>query len=520
MRREVFKISLTILLLTLTVFVSASYAGKIKTIAVLPFKIHAARDLTFLKEGIMDMLSSRLSWKDRVTVIEKGLVKEKVAELKGSLNKETAFKIGKALKADYIILGSLTVFGDSVSIDAKILDVAKEEELITAFNQSKGMDEVIPTVNKFAQDINAKIMGRHVSPPVYAKAPEEHKGPKALIKEKDFFIEEKIAHIFNYRTQIIGLDVADVDGDGKNEVVFIDERTLYIYKLEGRKLVEFIKFGGSFRNKYLWLDVADTDNDGKAEIYVTNTFGEGLDSFALKWQNRQLVTLAKGQNWFFRVINLPDKGETLIGQKREMSAGFSPGIYILNHEGKGFRKGEKLDLPRWANALNFTIGDITGQGKGEFILLSSAEKLELYDSDRDEIWESDENYGGKPTSLNNTSGPDIVSRERIFLPSRILLTDIDGDGRNEVVVCKNKQTARILAEMRFFTSGRIEFLRWRGTDMATFIKTGQMSKYISDYQVADVDNDGEPELIVSAVKDYSAIKGKGNRSQIVIYELK
>lgn len=55
--------------------------------------------------------------------------------------------------------------------------------------------------------------------------------------------------------------------------------------------------------------------------------------------------------------------------------------------------------------------------------------------------------------------------------------------------------------------------------MATVIKTGKMSKYISDYQVADVDNDGKPELIVAAVKDYSAMKGKGNRSQIVIYEL-
>lgn len=419
MRKAVFNILLTIFLLTFAVFIPASYAGEVKTIAVLPFKINAARDLTFLQEGIMDMLCSRLPWKGEVIVVEKELVKERVAELKVSLNKEAALKIGKSLKADYVILGSVTVFGESVSIDAKILDVAKGEELITAFNQSKGMDEVIPTVNKFAQDINAKIMGRYARPPVYAEAPEEGRAPMAMIREKEYFTEEKIAHIFNYRTQIIGLDVADVDGDGKNEVVFIDERTLYIYKLEGGKLVEFTKFGGSFRNKYLWLDVADTDHDGKAEIYVNNTFGEGLDSFALKWQNRQLVTLAKGQNWFFRVINFPDKGETLIGQKREMSAGFSPGIYILNHEGKGFRKGEKLNITRWANALNFTIGDITGQGKGELILLSSADRLELYNSDGEETWESDENYGGKPTYIDNTSGPGPVSRERIFLPSRI-----------------------------------------------------------------------------------------------------
>jgi len=35
------------------------------------------------------------------------------------------------------VLGSLTVFGDSVSVDARILDVAKSDELVTAFNQAK-----------------------------------------------------------------------------------------------------------------------------------------------------------------------------------------------------------------------------------------------------------------------------------------------------------------------------------------------------------------------------------------------
>jgi hypothetical protein len=95
--KEVFKNSLTILLLTLIVFIPTVYAEKIKTIAVLPFKINAAQDLDFLKKGIMDMLSSRLSWKHKVIVVENELVKEKVAEFKGSLNKETALKIGKCL---------------------------------------------------------------------------------------------------------------------------------------------------------------------------------------------------------------------------------------------------------------------------------------------------------------------------------------------------------------------------------------------------------------------------------------
>ena len=129
---------------------SASLAKGPKKVAILPFNMNAERDLTFLQEGIMDMLASRLAWKGEVELREKGIVKKKVAQFQGPINKEKAILIGKALEMDYVIIGSLTVFGESVSIDAIILDVEKGEAMVTAFNQSKGMDEVIPTVNQFA----------------------------------------------------------------------------------------------------------------------------------------------------------------------------------------------------------------------------------------------------------------------------------------------------------------------------------------------------------------------------------
>ena len=139
-----------------------SASSSVKKLAILPFTMNSDKDLKFLQSGIMDMLSSRLAWKDKIEVIEKGSVLKTLDTFPGPMDKRKALEIGKALGADYVIMGSLTVFGDSVSIDAKILDVAKGEELVTAFEQSKGMDGVIPTVNKFAEDINAKVMGKYV----------------------------------------------------------------------------------------------------------------------------------------------------------------------------------------------------------------------------------------------------------------------------------------------------------------------------------------------------------------------
>jgi TolB-like protein len=40
-------------------------------VAIVPFKVNAEKDLSFLKDGIVDMLSSRLYWEDKVFVINR-----------------------------------------------------------------------------------------------------------------------------------------------------------------------------------------------------------------------------------------------------------------------------------------------------------------------------------------------------------------------------------------------------------------------------------------------------------------
>jgi len=102
--------AIIIILLLAFVKVPVSIADDVKKVAVLPFNMNADRDLTFLQEGIMDMLRARLSWKGKVELPEKGVVKREVSRFKGSLDKDKALIIGKALGVGYVILGSLTVF--------------------------------------------------------------------------------------------------------------------------------------------------------------------------------------------------------------------------------------------------------------------------------------------------------------------------------------------------------------------------------------------------------------------------
>lgn len=513
-----------ILLVSLVLACFPAYSAQdIKKVAVLPFTMNSDRDLTFLQKGIMDMLNSRLAWKDKVKPIEYQTVKKKAARFKGPIDKETGLKIGRQLKADYVVMGSLTVFGQSVSIDAKILDVSKGEELVTAFNQSKGMDDVIPTVNKFAQDINAKIMGRYVRPQVYAMKQETEKKRAGLIKVQDKLEVGDADFVQNFRSGIISLDVGDVDGDGKNELVFIDSRTVYVHKWTEKTFALFKSIKGSITSDYVFVSVADMDGNGRAEIYVTNLTEARLSSFVLEWQGGSFARICKREPWFLRVTDIPGKGQSLIGQERIVGKGFSRTVYLLKREGSRISKVERLDLPDMANIFNFVQGKITTAGKDTVVLSPDTEYLFMFDSEGNEIWRSEEEFGGSDTHMT-TPGTAPGEEIWIHLSSPILVWDIDKDGRDEVVICRNKSAVRrMLEKERFFTSGVVHFLHWDKVNFTTKLKTKKMGGPVSAYAIKDVDNDGRPEFIMSVAGRSSGkwklLRRKTNRAQIVMYEL-
>jgi len=164
-------------------------------LAILPFTMNSDRDLNFLREGIMDMLSSRLAWKDKLEIIEKGAVKKEFSEI-----------------------------------------------LITAYDQSKGMDGVIPTVNQFAENINAKIMGKDVPHQEHRPgefAQQEGEGGALINVGKDMAGSsgKKPSFVKRFKLEIRGLDVGDLDGDGKTELVFIEKERPLSFQNHRRELV-------------------------------------------------------------------------------------------------------------------------------------------------------------------------------------------------------------------------------------------------------------------------------------------
>ena len=519
----------TVLSFILTISFSLIFVGVLshaaeppKKIAILPFTMNADRDLSFLQKGIVDMLSSRLAWKEKVEVIEEEAVKKEVAKVPGPLNKKKALMIGKALGADYVILGSLTIFGDSVSIDAKILDVAKSNELVTAFNQSKGMDGVIPTVNQFAEDINAKIMGKEIYRPGRVYEKEEKKGGTLIaVGEKAGGSLQKPSFVQRFKLEIRGLDVGDLDGDGKNEVVIIDSDTIYVYKWIRSRLVQFKAIEKTWSSNYIYVSVADLDGNGRAEIYVSN-LTQTVSSLVLEWDGGKFKEISTGENWLFRVVDLPGKGKTLIGQNRGVEGTYRGKVQILARKGSDFISTGPLNLPRYGNVFNFVQNDLTGKALTYTTMLGPYEHLLVYGPKGERLWKSDAYFGGTLTFMEYMD-PDINrmvhTAVRVFIPSPIFLVDMNDDGKQEVVVCQNKsKVGRIFGDIRWFGSGKVLFMDWDGAALTSQWTSQKLSGTVVGYQIADLDNDGLKELVIASVTSESYFVGFP-KSRLVLYDL-
>ncbi len=120
------------LLVLLSILAAVSVALAPKKIAVLYFDVAApTHDYDYLATGIPEMLITDLANQRDITVIERERLDEVLEELalggSGIVDTGTALEVGKILNVELLVMGNLTVAGESFRLDTKILEVETAE---------------------------------------------------------------------------------------------------------------------------------------------------------------------------------------------------------------------------------------------------------------------------------------------------------------------------------------------------------------------------------------------------------
>jgi len=160
-------------------------------------------------------------------------------------------------------------------------------------------------------------------------------------------------------------------------------------------------------------------------------------------------------------------------------------------------------------------------GRDVLIVLDKYDHLRLLAPSGQKEWESKDTFGGSENFLEvPTSGTTKdQEKDRVFLPQRILLLDLDRNGQNEVVTVRNQAfSGRLFDRFRQFDEAQFESLSWDGLGLSPNWHTRKVSGYVCDYAVGDFDNDGRPDLVAALVIKRDPLIGKA-RSSVIAYDL-
>lgn len=107
-----------------------------------------------------------------------------------------------------------------------------------------------------------------------------------------------------------------------------------------------------------------------------------------------------------------------------------------------------------------------------------------------------------------------------FVPTRLVPTNLDRDDRFELLVSRPLSVAsQFFENYRTFPQGEMHCLFWDGVGLNIFWKTRQIKGTISDYGIYDLDGDGRDELVV-CVNTYPGATGlKHRKTMLLSYDL-
>jgi TolB-like protein len=536
-------------------------------VAILPFTMHTPSQLMYLQDGIRDMLTSRLGWEGKVQVVDRASTDQVVRGLKSDISGDEAQRLGKSLKADYVVFGSLTGAGQSISIDAKMLPISGSASPLNYTSQTRSLDDVIPQVNQFAMDINQKVFARPVEMAKSAPADEENlstRNPELLIPntmmpgDKISYLNPNFVEVTPegslrqpglWRSQtinggLVGMDAGDLDGDRRNEMVAVTKDKVMVYSRQGGALQSVATFNGTNADRFLSVSVMDLNQDGRDEIIVTNLrtnvssrplpseiikYEEGyskdsLDSMVLSLSGNTLKVLGNRIPYFLNAVELPGRGKVLLGQERGRSnvGAFQAEIYEMQWRGNSLSPLAPYHLPSRCNVYNFAKADINNDHSEEIMLIDPSNRLTILSASGDQLWRSDKMFAATTNGFEGkVEDLRFNSVDVYYIPSPILVTDLNKDGIPEIVVNRSTESfGRFMPEnLKYFDRGEIVSLSWDQLGLVENWKTREINGMVTAIRITDLNNDGTLELLASLVlaKDY--VKFWESKSTVFGYDL-
>lgn len=546
----------------------------IERIAIAPFFIQAPQDLNYLQKAIQNLLMSRLNVPGKIDTISVGAIPGLLTP-GASLQPEEAKKIAGTLGATHLIVGSITAIGESVSIDTWLYSLASGGTPKKFSTQGVTLSQVIPQVTQMANEITSSFgISQPPSPTpsgvqrtqraTPSQQPDQQQTGQSqvlevlaspLLEEQKIsylnpnFIEltpeESFQNLGVWRSQtiaegIVGMDVGDVDGDGVPEIVTVSYKKLGVYKRVGTAMKLIASYEAGKLERFVWCSLIDLNGDRREEIVVTAMYQQNApmggytekisygasssdmpSSFVLSFQGASLQVVSKNISFFLNtfITSLGDK--ILIGQRQATERGFAPTIYEMRLNGSKLEPVQELQLPSKCNVFNCAAVDIDGDGSPEYAIILPDNRMIITKPNGSVMWKSRHRFGATTNYiLGKAEDIRYNQQDYYYIPTPILVTDLNKDGKKEIVVNRSPEYSRLLpAGFKYYEAGQVVSLSWDQIGLVENWATRELSGMVTSIRIADTNSDGVPELVVSVIMGKELLQIWKTESLILAYDL-
>lgn len=390
--------------------------------------------------------------------------------------------VSAAAEADALLTVSYIAFGKVFSLEA----VAKSPAgaaYSKAFVQGESQDELIPAINKLAEKLKADLAKIPVqTPPTAQAAPQTPVAaavvvaPSGIVKIADKVKESGESWRSQPLSGVMNLLASGPAGkDGARDIFIADNRSFFHYR-SGEELQLIAEKELKLYEKIVAMDVLESA-DG-LDLYLTVMANEQLSSQIWQLKGGALQQLASGLPYYFRVLALPGGAKQLYVQKGSDKKAFSGAVYRAERKGAEIQPGEAFKLP--AEATIYTFNQFVAKnGKIYTAVLSTDNRLGVYDHQLREIWRSVDKYGGSELFMERTDIDQPASADqgqpKIYLNQRVQVTSA-----GEVLVGKN-DAMFLLGKHWNHSNGAVFCLTWTGESLEPKWRTRQVEYYMPDY---------------------------------------
>lgn len=525
-----------IILLSLFLFNALPAHTSNNKVLLLPLAIYADRPLDHIRKGASSMLASRLAGGGLEVISEERIeIYLSEEEKKGITSKKRAEELIRKLDADYAIFGTITAVGSKYSLDLSLLELEKQGSPIVRFSKAATEDQFISELSLMANRLRAVIEGKKIAAREISKPPMLPKTSPAkdifsrLEHEKEIPPDEEKGIAFKptseskplkptgtipLNMEVMSFDMGDLDGDGKVELVAIERTKLHVFQREEKSFVLIDTRKASWGEEFFKVSVGDIDNNGVAEMYVVSLYG--MRARTSVFERAQEFRKLSRKIGHIRVIKDPiEKRLFLLFQGSKVNEFFSGPIYHLKYDEHGeLIEGEELPEMRGAQFYTLIRSDLDKDGSLEWLGFGEANlydqaRIHLWSKQGELLWRGEIDLGGTSNAIRVGEKSPEGLPPRISFNSRLVFTDIDGDGKKEVVTLSNTPMIKESLNFKVYVKSHLIAYRVEGTTLSPAWTTGEI-----DYCVTEMQTEGKS-LFLAAHK--GKVSNIGKKSGLIMW---